>query len=478
MERVFEVGRQFRNEGMDLTHNPEFTSMEAYCAYGDLNTMKELSEGLFQACAAAVGKGDQIEYQGQVVDLSSPWRSVPMHELVSEVVGEDVSIDTPVARLRELLTANGLEWEESWGAGKLIFELYDELCEKTLVNPTFVCDYPVEVSPLAKRKAEDPRLTDRFELVICGKEYANAFSELNDPVDQEGRFAAQVEAKAAGDDEAMEYDYDYVRALEYGMPPAGGIGYGIDRMIMLFCDQPAIRDVLLFPHLRPERRDVQKGQALADDVQDDVQGDAQDGQASADGELDPGITREQAFELLTAHNKDEFHIRHGETLEGLMRYYAQKYDPQNVEFWGIVGLLHDLDWEEWPDPVQHPVKTAELLEEVGANPALARAIQTHNSFNNDELPKPEHKMEKVLWACDELSGLIQAAILMRPSKSVMDFNVKSLRKKYKDKRFAAGCDRAQIAEGAELNGMELGELFASVIEAMKAIAPDRDTFGK
>ena len=161
-----------------------------------------------------------------------------------------------------------------------------------------------------------------------------------------------------------------------------------------------------------------------------------------------------------------------------MRYYAQQYDPENVEFWGIVGLLHDLDWEEWPDPEQHTIKTAELLAEAGANPELARAIQTHASFINDELPAPEHKMECVLWACDELSGLIQAAVLMRPSKSVMDFNVKSLRKKYKDKRFAAGCDRAQIAEGAELNGMELGELFASVIEAMKAIAPDRDTFGK
>ncbi|MDO4539288.1 MAG: lysine--tRNA ligase, partial [Coriobacteriales bacterium] len=316
MERVFEVGRQFRNEGMDLTHNPEFTSMEAYCAYSDLQGMKELSEGLFQACAAAVGKGEQIEYQGQTIDLSSPWRSAPMHELVSEVVGEQVSIDTPVDHLRELMDANELEWDASWGAGKLIFELYDELCEKTIVNPTFVCDYPVEVSPLAKRKDDDPRLTDRFELVVCGKEYANAFSELNDPVDQESRFAAQVAAKAAGDDEAMEYDYDYVRALEYGMPPAGGIGYGIDRMIMLFCDQPAIRDVLLFPHLRPERREgasmaaaaakpaakeapvaapAAKAAAPADAA---TPTEAQPVASIPSGKLDPGITREAAFELL------------------------------------------------------------------------------------------------------------------------------------------------------------------------------------
>lgn len=252
MERVFEIGRQFRNEGMDLTHNPEFTSMEAYCAYSDLDGMKHLTEGLFQACAAAVGKGEVIEYQGKSVSLASPWRSASISELVSEALGKELSLDTPIDELRATLDEHELEWEKSWGEGKLLFTLYDELVEKTIVDPTFVCDYPVEVSPLAKRKNDDPRLTDRFELVICGHEYANAFSELNDPVDQEERFAAQVAAKAEGDDEAMEYDADYIRALEYGMPPTGGIGYGIDRMIMLFCDEASIRDVLLFPHMRPE----------------------------------------------------------------------------------------------------------------------------------------------------------------------------------------------------------------------------------
>ena len=254
MERVWEMGRQFRNEGMDLTHNPEFTSMEAYCAYNDLEGMKRLAEGFIKAGNAAVNESEQIPFGEYTIDLSGEWRSAPMNELVSECVGEQVSIDTPVEHLRELLEKNGLEWEPCWGAGKLIFTLYDELCESQIVNPTFVCDYPVEVSPLAKRKDDEPRLTDRFELVIAGHEYANAFSELNDPVDQEGRFQAQVAAKAAGDDEAMEYDYDYVRALEYGMPPTGGIGIGIDRTVMLLTNQPSIRDVLLFPHMKPENR--------------------------------------------------------------------------------------------------------------------------------------------------------------------------------------------------------------------------------
>ena len=256
MERVFEIGRQFRNEGMDLTHNPEFTSMEAYCAYSDLQGMKDLTMGLFkaiarEACGCEEGH-EAIVYQGQEIDLSGTWRSATVAEIASEVCGEELTIDTPLDHLRELCAAHSIEWQENWGAGKLLFELYDELGEETLVNPTFVCDYPEEVSPLAKRKDDDPRITDRFELVIAGHEYANAFSELNDPVDQAGRFAEQVAAKGFGDDEAMGYDYDYVRALEYGMPPAGGIGFGIDRMVMLFCDQPAIRDVLLFPQMKPE----------------------------------------------------------------------------------------------------------------------------------------------------------------------------------------------------------------------------------
>ena len=159
-----------------------------------------------------------------------------------------------------------------------------------------------------------------------------------------------------------------------------------------------------------------------------------------------------------------------------MRYYAEKYDPANVDFWGVVGLLHDLDWEKFPSVEGHTVKTAELLDEAGAAPQLAHAIMTHNSDNNDKLPAPELKMERVLFACDELSGLIQAAVLMRPSGSVMDFETKSLKKKFKDKRFAAGCSRDVIRKGAELNDLELADLFSSVIEAMKSIAPDRDTF--
>lgn len=266
-ESVFEIGRIFRNEGMDLTHNPEFTTMEAYRAYSDLDGMKALAQGVIKAANAAVGNPEVIEYQGQQIDLSGEWASRPMTDIVSEVLGFEVTIDTPVDVLAEAARSKGLEVKPEWTAGKLIAEIYDELGEDTIVNPTFVCDYPIEVSPLAKRYEDDPRLTHRFELVIAGHEYANAFSELNDPVDQAERFAVQMVEKAGGDDEAMEYDEDYVRALEYGMPPAGGIGIGIDRVVMLLTNSASIRDVLLFPHMKPEAG-AKSGAKAAKEAQD------------------------------------------------------------------------------------------------------------------------------------------------------------------------------------------------------------------
>lgn len=185
--------------------------------------------------------------------------------------------------------------------------------------------------------------------------------------------------------------------------------------------------------------------------------------------LESGIARDQAYALLMEYNKDPYHIKHGEQLEALMRYYAERYDPANIDFWGQVGLLHDLDWEKWPDAQLHTVKTAEILANAGADPALAKSIQTHNSDMNDQLPKPELQMEKVLFAIDELSGLINACVILRPSHSVADMSVKSLKKKFKTKSFAAGCDRDVIRKGAELMGMDLDELFADILEAEKKL---------
>mgnify|MGYP002622382115 CR=1 FL=1 len=251
LERVFEIGRIFRNEGIDATHNPEFTMLEAYQALADFEEIMTLVEDVFAAVAVAARGTTEISYRDRPLSLATPYRRATMTELVSKALGEEVDLDTPLDRLVELALEAGVEAEESWGAGRLIFEIYDEIVEPEIWEPTFVTHYPVEVSPLSRRNAEDPRLTDRFELVIAGSEYANAFSELNDAADQMARFEAQAAARAAGDDEAHPIDVDYVEALEYGLPPTGGLGIGVDRLVMLLTDQTHIREVILFPTLRP-----------------------------------------------------------------------------------------------------------------------------------------------------------------------------------------------------------------------------------
>lgn len=251
-DRVYEINRSFRNEGVSVRHNPEFTMMEAYQAFTNIDGMMDLTEGLVRFAAQEVVGASVVTYQGATVDLGAPWRRATMIELTSGAAGEDVSFKRSLEDLRALCESHELSFEPSWGKGKLITELFEKLVERSLEQPTFVTEYPLETSPLARKKPGEPELTERFELIILGREYANAFSELVDPVDQRERFAAQMDAKAIGDDEAMGYDEDYLRAMEYGMPPAGGMGIGIDRLVMLLTDSASIRDVLLFPHMRPE----------------------------------------------------------------------------------------------------------------------------------------------------------------------------------------------------------------------------------
>jgi len=251
-DRVYEINRSFRNEGISVRHNPEFTMMEAYQAFTNIDGMMNLTEGMVRTAAQEVLGTTVVTYQGATVDLGAPWRRATMIELTSSAAGEDVSFSRTLDELRALCATHEIPVDKTWGKGKLITELFEKLVERTLEQPTFVTEYPLETSPLARKKPSEPELTERFELIILGREYANAFSELIDPVDQRERFEAQMDAKASGDDEAMGHDEDYLRAMEYGMPPAGGMGIGIDRLVMLLTDSASIRDVLLFPHMRAE----------------------------------------------------------------------------------------------------------------------------------------------------------------------------------------------------------------------------------
>lgn len=251
-EKVYEVGRIFRNEGVDATHNPEFTMLESYEAFADYDTIMTLVEEVFAACAIAVTGGTAIEYGGRTLDLAGPYRRATMLDLVQEHAETDLDYDSNRAALVDLAASHGVEPQDGWGTGKLIEAIFDAVVEPHLWDPTFVTEYPIEVSPLSRSHRSKPHVTERFEIFIAGSEYANGFSELNDSFDQRARFEAQASKRAAGDDEAHPIDEDYIRALEYGLPPTGGLGIGVDRLVMLLTDKHHIRDVILFPTMRPE----------------------------------------------------------------------------------------------------------------------------------------------------------------------------------------------------------------------------------
>ena len=250
MERVYELGRVFRNEGIDTRHNPEFTLMEVYQAYADYNDMMDLTEELFKYVAEKVLGTTKITYGEHEVDLGTKWTRISMNDVVKQYSGIDFSTIATDEEAREAAKSIGVHVEDDMPKGKVLAEVFDEKVEANLIQPTFVTDYPIEISPLSRRKDGHPELTDRFELFIVGREHANAFSELNDPIDQRERFEAQMEAKAKGDDEAHPMDEDFLTALEYGLPPTGGLGIGIDRMVMLLTNSASIRDVIIFPTLK------------------------------------------------------------------------------------------------------------------------------------------------------------------------------------------------------------------------------------
>ena len=258
MEKVYEINRSFRNEGIDTRHNPEFTMLEVYEAYANYEDMMRLSEDIFAAALMATHGTLKIEYQGQEIDFTAPWKRISMTDALKEFGNVDTDKLNDLASAIELCKSLNVHVPKNATLSTLLNNLFEEFVEPNIVQPTFITDHPTAISPLAKRHKNNKEITERFEIFVAGRELGNAFSELNDPIDQKGRFEEQMAAKAAGDDEAHEMDNDYIRALEYGMPPTGGLGIGIDRLVMLLIDTPSIRDVILFPQLKKERGDEQE----------------------------------------------------------------------------------------------------------------------------------------------------------------------------------------------------------------------------
>ena len=258
-EGVYEFSKNFRNEGMDRTHNPEFTAMEIYVAYKDYNWMMEFTEQLLEECAIAVNGTTKAQFGEHEIDFKAPYRRISMADAIKEYTGFDITGKSE-DELRTFAQSIGIEVDDTMGKGKLIDEIFGEKCEGNFIQPTFITDYPIEMSPLTKKHRDNPELTERFELMVCGKEVANSYSELNDPIDQRERFEAQVKLSERGDDEAMFIDQDFLRALEYGMPPTGGLGIGMDRLIMFLTNNASIQEVLFFPQMKPEKKQIDLGE--------------------------------------------------------------------------------------------------------------------------------------------------------------------------------------------------------------------------
>ena len=394
MERVYEIGRVFRNEGLDARHNPEFTLMELYQAYTDYYGMMDLTENMFRHVAGEVCGTTTVPYGDVEIDLGSPFARMTMTEAVKKYAGVDFDEIKDTAEAKKIADEKGVHYEDRHTKGDILNLFFEEYVEEHLVQPTFIMDHPIEISPLTKKKPDKPDYVERFELFITGREMCNAYSELNDPIDQRERFKAQEAALAAGDEEANTTDEDFMNALEIGMPPTGGIGYGIDRLVMLLTNSPAIRDVLLFPTMKS--LDKAQDKKAADRGKNEKKTAGQAAKTSK-------VTREQALDLLKKYNKEPFHIQHALTVEGVMRWFAKELGyGEEEEFWGITGLLHDIDFELYPE--EHCKKAPELLREGGVGEDMIYAVCSHGyGLCSEEEPKLE--MEKVLFASDDLYSI-------------------------------------------------------------------------
>jgi len=466
LEKVFEVCKDFRNEGVDLSHNPEFTLLEIMTAYQDYKFSMDLVEEIYEETAKDILGTTEIEYQGSKISLKRPWQRMTMIESVNKVTGQDFAIDDPRTEATKKAIAAGIdkkELEQYQSTGEIIAYVFEEKVEETLIQPTIIYDYPVEISPLAKKCADDPRLVERFEHFIVGSEGGNHYSELNDPVDLKQRFIDEKKKEKSGVEEVHQTDNDFVEAIEHGMPPVTGIGIGIDRMAMLFTNSKSIKEVILFPTMRP------RGGGGDDKSAPTVNAKEKTTKPNKMEKVDLSMTRDDAFALLKEHIKDEKNIFHSRETEVIMRALAQKLG-ENEELWGISGLLHDLDWEETQEkPEEHGKVAAELLKgkfpEVGIN-----AIQAHN-YEYNKVVERQTKLDYAVACAESITGLIFASALVHPDKKLANVKAKSIRKKMKDKSFAAKVSREMIKECEQLE-LSLDEFIELSLGAMQEISDE------
>jgi len=477
-DKVFEVARCFRNEGLDPSHLQDFTMVEHYAAYWDYEENMKFTEEMISTLLKDMTGSTKVKIpdrDGNVVevDFKAPWPRISIAEAIQNECGIDIGATETADDLRAAMKKAKIQLDvpvEELGRGNLIDQLYKKVSRPKIVQPTFLTKHPVELSPLARLNDENPKITDRFQLVVGGWEIVNAYSELVDPVDQAKRFDDQSKALAGGDDDAHAKDDDYVKALEYGCPPASGWGMGIDRIVALLTQQTNLRDVVLFPLMKPTSSDssespVSSASSSKSPKQLDTSGDHLLEHA------DYGHLLEGAHGLLEQHtDATRAHlIATGAAMEAL----ATKFGG-NIQTWKVAGMLHDLDWDSLDkDWEKHCGEELEkMLSTIDAPNELLGDIRAHYQHRYGEEYPLDTMLRKCLYCVDELTGFIIAVTLVRPSKAIADVKVSSVKKKLKDKSFAAQVDREQIKACEDLLGVPLEEMIELVLESMKAVAKD------
>lgn len=457
-ERVYEIGRDFRNEGFDRSHSPEFTMIEWYEAYADYHRVMDVTEGLFKYLAEKINNSSKMKIDEVEIDLSGKWPRITMSDIMKRELGVDVETAT-IEELATLCKKEGAELIGGETKGQLIFALFEHTIPQKLIEPTWIIDYPEDVSPLSKNHRSKPGWVERFEGYIGGKEICDGWSELTDPLIQRERFENDQKASRKDKSEAQQVDEDFITSMEYGMPPMGGIGIGIERLTMFFTNTWAIREVMLFPTLKKMEHHIPMSDLAVSNPKPIVQNPY-------------SISRDKALKLVQEKLASPHLVKHSLAVEAAMKALARKLGGDESR-WGIVGLLHDVDWDATKDaPDQHTRKTVEWLTELGHNDKeLHKAILAHNHHHNGE-GKPETPMEWALYTCDELTGLIVAVTLVQPSKKIADITIESVLKKFPSKSFAAGVNRLQIQMCEEMLGIPLNEFVGIVLKSMQEIQKD------
>jgi lysyl-tRNA synthetase class 2 len=457
LEKTFEIGRQFRNEGMDAEHLQDYTQMEFYWAYANYESGMELVEELFKYVAQETFGTLKFQMRGFEVDLGQPWQRYDYVQTVKEMTGVDVrtaSMQEIEAKLVEL----GVNYDkEGFNITRAIDNLW-KYCRKQLGGPGFLINEPLAVSPLAKKKTDNPELVERFHVIIAGSELGNGYSELNDPIDQAERFAQQQKLREAGDEEAQMFDHEFVEALEYGMPPTCGFGLS-ERVFSFFMNKPG-RECQIFPLMKPKAKNGELGTANYELESD---------------ENELGVDYDQAKKLVDAFITNPITRLHLRESEVIMRSLA-KYFGEDEEKWGIIGLLHDIDWDlTKDDTLQHCKKLVEILKTAGAADFLIETIVSHG-YGNEKCGAPLDKqratrLQHSLAAAETLTGLIIASVLVRPDKKIANLELASLKKKFKNKAFAANCNRDIIME-CEKAGIVLDDFLAIGLEALQEVGEE------